>query len=200
MKQTALFLAHIRRVARLGQAPRTQHDAEPGDTGDAVQVLTVHAAKGLEFPVVFVPNVSQGRFPPNPRPSVFGDTDVAILLGASDADSDEETRLFFVAVTRARDTLVLSRADKYDNRAAKSSVLLEPWEAMPEVATVRWKGTDAVVPVSNGDAGSKQGGDGAQEKATPAQELDHYLRCPRRYFYETVCGYGDTRPRTAYDA
>ncbi len=191
----AAFLSHVRRVARMGQAPRTAHDAEPGDAPDAVQVLTIHAAKGLEFGVVFVPNLSQGRFPPNPRPGIFTDTDAATLLGTADDDSDEEARLLFVAVTRARDYLFLSLAEKYDNRAAQPSPLLAPFAAMPEVTTVRWAtGAPPAPPAVPATPDPKP-----SDTPTLAHQLDAYGRCPRRYFYETVQDLRDTRTRTAYD-
>ena len=59
----------------------------------AVQVMTLHAAKGLEFPVVFLPFLDQGSLPlePEHRP----------------ADIGEERRLFYVGITRAQEELVL---------------------------------------------------------------------------------------------
>ena len=65
--------------------------------GEGVNLLTIHASKGLEFSLVFVVDLAQGRFP-NSR-----------LM----SDIEEERRLFYVAVTRAKDELVLSYA-KYD--------------------------------------------------------------------------------------
>ncbi len=64
---------------------------------DSVRLMTLHAAKGLEFPVVFVTGLEQGLFP-------LKDEDEYIL------DLDEERRLFYVGVTRARDELYLTHA------------------------------------------------------------------------------------------
>lgn len=66
-------------------------------TADAVVLSTVHAAKGLEWPCVFVAGLSSGTFP-------------HILSAASREEMDEERRLLYVAVTRARDVLVCSYA------------------------------------------------------------------------------------------
>jgi ATP-dependent helicase/nuclease subunit A len=89
------------------------------DAVDAVSLMTVHAAKGLEFPVVFVVNLGRGtggvRAPIRVSTGSGGEPSVAIADYQSEADEDalardrEETkRLLYVALTRARDRLYLS--------------------------------------------------------------------------------------------
>ena len=65
---------------------------------DVVKLMTVHASKGLEFPVVFVIGMNQGVFP-----------------SKRTEDMEEERRLFYVAITRAKDRLYLTRPE---NRVA----------------------------------------------------------------------------------
>jgi len=66
---------------------------------DRVSLLTLHAAKGLEFPVVFIVGLEDGIVP--------------LYWGAPDeAAIAEERRLFYVGMTRAKDRLILSRAEK----------------------------------------------------------------------------------------
>jgi ATP-dependent exoDNAse (exonuclease V) beta subunit len=89
------------------------------DARDAVSLMTVHAAKGLEFPVVFVVNLGRGtgsrRAPVRVALGPSGEPSVAVADYQSEADEDsiarerEETkRLLYVALTRARDRLYLS--------------------------------------------------------------------------------------------
>lgn len=67
------------------------------EKSNAVTLMTLHSAKGLEFPVVFITGLEEGLFP-------------LIRDGAVDADLEEERRLFYVGTTRAKEKLFLSHA------------------------------------------------------------------------------------------
>ena len=62
---------------------------------DAVTMMTIHSAKGLEFPVVFLPGVEEGLFP-------------GMQSAVNPEDLEEERRLMYVAITRAKDRLFIS--------------------------------------------------------------------------------------------
>ncbi|MGC4082621.1 MAG: UvrD-helicase domain-containing protein [Vicinamibacterales bacterium] len=104
---------HIERLA-VGDESNAAIDAH-----DAVSLMTVHASKGLEYPIVFVVNMGRGtgnaRAPIRVAADVKGEASVAVADYQSEADEDasarerEETkRLLYVALTRARDRLYLS--------------------------------------------------------------------------------------------
>jgi DNA helicase-2/ATP-dependent DNA helicase PcrA len=106
------FVAHLDLLREAGDDPAVA-EAELDD--DAVHVLTVHKAKGLEFPVVFLVGCAEGKFPVQRRKEPI-ELPAALekeALAGGDAHLQEERRLFYVAMTRARDELVLTSAADY---------------------------------------------------------------------------------------
>jgi len=89
LSELAAFLAHAALEAGEGQGEAWQ---------DCVQLMTLHSAKGLEFPLVFLVGLEDGLFPSQKS------TEEAGRL-------EEERRLAYVGITRARDRLVLSYAE-----------------------------------------------------------------------------------------
>jgi DNA helicase-2/ATP-dependent DNA helicase PcrA len=99
---------------------------------DAVNILTVHGAKGLEFPIVFLVNLVSDRFPSQNRRDTIPIPNELIKESLSDLDEreehlQEERRLFYVGATRAKEKLYLTAANYYGNakRKKKSSIFLE---------------------------------------------------------------------------
>ncbi|GAA1840213.1 ATP-dependent DNA helicase [Asanoa iriomotensis] len=116
--RTEVFLDHV-----LGQQLPADTIAPSADRGEAVRLLTAHAAKGLEWDLVAVAGVQEGVWPDlRLRGTLLGserlvdvvsgradETGVAAsLVGQASALLDEERRLFYVAVTRARRRLLVS--------------------------------------------------------------------------------------------
>lgn len=87
------LLEYLESFALLEENDRTEEDA---DNSDAVTLSSVHASKGLEFPIVFVIAMEQNLFPHE--------------RALAEGSEDEELRLFYVAITRARKLLYLSRS------------------------------------------------------------------------------------------
>ena len=112
---------------------------------DAVNLMTVHASKGLEFPIVFVVNMAKGASGP-PRPvrvvvdaDAEGDEQASVTVGPFVSEVDEaerqrekhETkRLLYVALTRARDRLYLASALKDGDHGSRSR---EPRRGIPAI-------------------------------------------------------------------
>ncbi len=76
----------------------TDADVQDKNSGDKVSLMTIHSAKGLEFPFVFIVGVEENLFP-------------SIQSLSSRADLEEERRLFYVAITRAQKKLTISYAE-----------------------------------------------------------------------------------------
>jgi DNA helicase-2/ATP-dependent DNA helicase PcrA len=99
------------------------------DDEDKLKIMTIHAAKGLEFKYVFVVGMVDKRFPTIAKKDKIP-VPLAIVkekLPAGDTHIEEERRLFYVAMTRAKDRLFLTYAGDYGGAAAKkpSKFLLE---------------------------------------------------------------------------
>ena len=111
------FLTHVRRMAAAGE---TLRGATPPEAGalDAVRILTAHAAKGREYPVVFLPNLGAGQFPARGRHD--GIPEPPGLADAAGQEADEEEFLFFVALSRARDHLILSHSESNAGRTREA--------------------------------------------------------------------------------
>ena len=102
------------------------------DELNAVNIMTVHSAKGLEFPVVFLVNLVSDRFPTRSRrdaipiPEELVKEIVAEELTEKEANLQEERRLFYVGATRAKEKLYLTASNFYGDakRKKKPSIFL----------------------------------------------------------------------------
>jgi DNA helicase-2/ATP-dependent DNA helicase PcrA len=125
----------------------------PEDRADAVQMMTVHAAKGLEFPVVFVLSVASRRFPATERRGVieFPDELRKGPLPPKNIHMQEERRLFFVGLTRAQDRLYVSSVAAPGKKPSKfiDDLLADPVVGARDIARVQVR-ERAVIPAKAG--------------------------------------------------
>jgi DNA helicase II / ATP-dependent DNA helicase PcrA len=119
-------------LARVSLASRDDLDAK--DTGGRVNLMTIHAAKGLEFPVVFVAGVEKDIIPH------------AKSVGEGDANLEEERRLFYVALTRAQRHLHLTFCSSRRKMGKPTEVYPSPFidELPPECVTMEVEEKDFV--------------------------------------------------------
>ena len=150
---------------------------------DAIQVMTIHQAKGLEFDAVFVPGLVEGRLPQTGRSPRF-ELPPAVLeplvRGREDVVA-EERRLLYVAMTRARRHLYLVRASHYDGgrRWRDSRFLTEVLSAGTRVVTERE--ISAIPRLTAKPLGLRRVEAAAVVLSFSA--IAAYRDCPRQYWY-----------------
>lgn len=130
------FMDYLEYSKEIGEDPQAEND--DFDERDAVKIMTVHGAKGLEFPVVFMPCLVEQRFPTRRRSDTIPIPEDLIKekLPEGDEHVQEERRLFYVGMTRAKKKLYLTSADFYGEgkRKKKQSVLLKDLDLIMESA------------------------------------------------------------------
>ena len=149
-EQARGFLDYVRVLKTLrndGGNRQQDSNSEEKEDPDIIRVMTVHASKGLEFPVVYLPGIVKNRFP-TPRRSKSVEPPARMLSAEGEGDAAHETGeacLFYVGATRARDHLVLSYAERYGKKNYKRSSYIDAHVVgLPEerIRRVVWKATD----------------------------------------------------------
>src|SRR5205809_3811089 len=120
------FIEYLDYYAQAGGVVSLEDDAPP----DAVQLMTVHAAKGPEFPQVFLFRVNNRAFPATDRPRVF-EFPVELMKEGAPAEQfhiQEERRLFYVALTRAEERLTITTVTEKKGKVPVfiEDILMEP--------------------------------------------------------------------------
>jgi DNA helicase-2/ATP-dependent DNA helicase PcrA len=171
-------------IVNYAQGSYEGFDGEPDVELDAIELTTVHRAKGLEWPVVFIPSMTDGRFPSS-RTGTVGDWLVprdrfaAARYEGTDAD---ERRLFYVALTRARDWVSVSRHNKVTTRSSRPSpYYLDLVDREVDAATIAAPAAEAR---------------GANETTVEItySELEMFLDCAMAYRMRNLLGF---QPRLA---
>jgi DNA helicase-2/ATP-dependent DNA helicase PcrA len=185
------FVNHLDALIDAGEDPAV---SEADVDAPAVRVLTVHKAKGLEFPVVFVVGLVQGRFPWRNRGEALELPDALVRDRPPSADFrlQEERRLFYVAMTRAREALYLTSARDYGGRSARklSQFVLEALD-LPRAAARPLKTTAIEELRRFGMAAEAVAGTEPPLGPEVVLELSHrqvddYETCPLKYRYVHV--------------
>jgi DNA helicase II / ATP-dependent DNA helicase PcrA len=185
------FVKHLDALIDAGDDPAV---AEADVETPAVRVLTVHKAKGLEYPVVFLVGLVQDKFPSRSRKDAL---EVPLELRPdaqppADFHKKEERRLFYVGMTRARRELFLTSARDYGgNRERKVSQFVLEALDLPKDAAKPFK-AKAVEEIERFAPPAETGSLQLQpippedELVISHKQIEEYKSCPLKYRYSYV--------------
>jgi DNA helicase-2/ATP-dependent DNA helicase PcrA len=114
-----IFVNQIKMELEAGEEGALEPSADA--QSDCVKIMTIHGAKGLEFENVFIVNMVRDRFPTRAKGQGIDLPDALVkeTLPQGDAHMQEERRLFYVAMTRAKKGLYLTWAKDYGGKKTK---------------------------------------------------------------------------------
>ena len=195
------LLDRVRRLVRLGDDRDLRQLPTAAQGLDAVRLMTIHGAKGLEFPVVHVPGLNGDTIPRTPQAPPCPPPD-GMVEGAEGraldvfraGHAEEQECLFYVALSRARDRLFLYAPTQKSNGHNRplSSFLDRVGSGL-----TRTKVSPArILPPAPEAADVTLVVNGAL-RFTGAQ-VALYERCPRRFFYTHILQVGGRRTATAF--
>jgi len=185
------FINYLDLLIEAGDNPAV---AEADMEVDAVNVLTVHKAKGLEFPVVIIVNLVSQRFPSYFRRESIPLPDPLIkdILPGGDFHLQEERRLFYVGMTRAKKELYLTSARDYGGKRPRkvSQFIMEALDLSKTNMAPHKISALEVIKRNAPPAGEEHQ---LYETISPEEiltlsyrQIDDYLTCPLKYKYVHV--------------
>jgi superfamily I DNA/RNA helicase/Zn-dependent peptidase ImmA (M78 family) len=191
------LLNWVRRLEAFGDERALREPPAAVDGIDAVRAMTVHASKGLEFKVVHLPVLGAGMFPKKRQGERCPLPDELLPTSPVDDHEEEEECLFYVALSRARDHLSLSRAERYSDKSRSKAS-----EALKKIAASLPRSPDGpptwtqTLPVANS---SRARADlRVEARAHDGRDLEVFLRCPQSYLYQIVLGLSGGREDNGY--
>lgn len=182
------FVNYLDLLIEAGDDPET---AESDLDTDVVNVLTIHKAKGLEFRVVFLVNLVAGRFPVSHRRQTIELPDSLLkeILPQGDFHVQEERRLFYVGMTRAKEELYLTSAVDYGG-ARMRRISQFVIEAIGDKVKEKEKQKTEALESIKRFAPKKESVKSALSEIPQGQllnlsfyQIDDYLTCPLKYKY-----------------
>jgi len=182
------FVSHLDALMDAGDDPAV---AEADTETPAVHVVTVHKSKGLEWPIVFMVDCVQNKFPSTRRsdPLEMPPGLIKDLLPTGDFHEQEERRLFYVGMTRAKERLYLTSAEDMGGKRKwkVSQFVLEALD-LPKDAARPFKAKAIEELQRNAPPPAPEGAGGApippeQELTVSHNQVDDYETCPLKYHY-----------------
>jgi superfamily I DNA/RNA helicase len=199
---TMRLLERIRRLVILSDERDLRQLPAAAQGIDAVRLMTIHGSKGLEFPVVHFPGLTADTLPRSPNMVRGCAPPDGMVAGAAGSGLDvlktghveEQECLFFVALSRARDRLILYSPTKTANGRNRSRSpfidrlgtsidcrYIAPSFALPPAAE------DLPIPIELDD-----------RLSVTEHQLGLFQRCPRRFLYTHLIEVGGRRTETAF--
>ncbi|GAX39031.1 UvrD-helicase domain-containing protein [Nodularia sp. NIES-3585] len=202
--------AIVRRLKQLADA-EVEIPRLPLSTNDAVALMTIHAAKGLEWPVVVVPDLTRSRN--NNSQTIYFDPVHGVALKQEDEQGEaqkpvlyfwleylrkqreesEALRVLYVALTRARDQLILTATEEKGGGLTKlqpgleaAGITIQPIPFDPELAQPPILREPPLPPESDTWLINSVGS-GLFE--LPVTALSDYAQCPRKFYHRFIQGH-----------
>jgi len=194
------LLDRVRRLLRLGDDRDLRQLPSAAQGIDAVRLMTIHGAKGLEFPVIHIPGMNADTIPRIGTAPACLPPDGMIEGGEGSAleifragEAEEQECLFFVAVSRARDRLLLYSPTKKSGRKSSPSPFLQK---LGSGLLERNISVNRTVPPAAEEADIELAIEGGMR--FNGHQLALYDSCPRRFFYTHVLRVGGRRTVTMF--
>lgn len=181
------FVKYLNILRQAGEDPES---AQPDLDVDAVNILTVHKAKGLEFAVVFMVALVSDKFPVRSRKHQI-ELPEALLkekVGTDDFHLREERRLFYVGMTRAKRELYLTSAADYGGKRLRkvSPFVLEALDLpKADVSILKQPAITQIELFAESQPPLVEGKIWKPDEILPLSfyPIDDYLTCPLKYKY-----------------
>lgn len=184
------FLNNLELILEVGEEVEMS-DIDPDL--DAVNILTAHASKGLEWSVVFIVNATSDRFPGRRKkePIPIPDDLIRERLPQGDFHTQEERRLFYVASTRAKDYLFFTSANDYGGKRVKklSPFVMETLErANPNELKHKLSALEKIARFKKIDQNISALPNKFQTEIIKIsrQQIDDYYSCPKKFYFAHI--------------
>lgn len=179
-----MFMQDIELELEAGEQGGLSVDLDAGP--EMVKIMTIHAAKGLEFKHVFIPNMVDRRFPTTEKkdPIQLPDALIKEILPEGDIHLQEERRLFYVAMTRAKNGLYLTSADDYGGaRKKKMSRFLQELEQTNEGFKLDKSDSESINTSRDLSMTDSESG--------PSKKQKEQYQLPDRFSYSQLAAFGN---------
>jgi DNA helicase II / ATP-dependent DNA helicase PcrA len=188
--RVAEFVKYMNILKESGDDPES---SQPDADADAVNVMTIHKAKGLEFGVVFMVCLAGEKFPVRARqqPIELPPELIKEELGSGDFHLQEERRLFYVGLTRAKKELYLTSSVDYGGKRGRkvSQFVLEALD-VPKAgpAVVKSPARDQIELFAPAEPVLLHEGKRSADEVISLSPylIDDYLTCPLKYKYAHI--------------